>query len=342
MHIPDGYLSLQTSLPAMGAMIPVWSAAINKIKKTFSHRQIPLLSLCAAFSFVIMMFNIPLGASSVHAVGAVFIAILLGPWAACIAISTALIIQAFIFGDGGILAIGINCFNMAFVMPFAGYYTYRLIAGKSGIQTRRSLIGVFTGSYAGLNLAALFTAVEFGIQPLLFKTAGGLPEYGFYPLSVSVPSMMFEHLLIAGPIEGIITVSAIAYLFKFSPQIFEKAAVVQLQRKGSVFARYKAFIIGLLTLTVLTPAGLLATGTAWGEWGTGEIKDMIGYVPEGLAKLSQIWKAAIPDYTVPGLDKGFLQSSAGYVLSAAAGILIISLVMLISSKLIIKKEETGH
>lgn len=341
MHIPDGYLSLQTSLPALGVMVPIWSVAVSKVKKVLNTRQIPLLSLCAAFSFVIMMFNVPLGASSVHAVGAVFIAILMGPWSACIAVSIALIIQAFVFGDGGILAIGANSFNIAFAMPFAGYYVYKLIAGSSSVLSRRSLAGVFAGSYIGLNVAAFLTAVEFGIQPLLFKTAKGLPEYGFYPLSVAVPAIMLEHLLIAGVIEGVITVAAVVYIAKFSPHLLERASAVSVpeQTGASVFSRYKVFILGVVAMVLLAPAGLIATGTAWGEWGVDEIKEMVGYVPSGLEKFSQIWNSLIPDYTIPGLDGSFLQSSVGYIASAVIGILLISAIMLISSKLIVKKEE---
>lgn len=339
MHIPDGYLSLQTNLPAIGVMVPIWSLALSKLKKVLNFRQVPLLSLCAAFSFVIMMLNVPLGASSVHAVGAVFIAILLGPWAACISVSIALIIQALIFGDGGILAIGANCFNIAFAMPFAGYYVYKIIAGNSEIMSRRSTIGIFTGSYVGLNVAALLTAVEFGIQPLLFKTAEGLPEYGFYPLSVAVPAMMFEHLLIAGPIEGIITVAAIAYLVKFNREIFDRYTGFKSGSQSvSLLKTYKGFIIGILILAAATPLGLIATGTAWGEWGTDEVQEMLGYVPEGLEKFSQSWSALIPDYSIPGLEEGFLQSSVGYMAAAVIGIIVICAIMLLSSKFILKKE----
>jgi len=343
MHIPDGYLSLQTSLPALGVMVPIWSAAINKVKKVLSLRQIPLLSLCAAFSFVIMMFNVPLGASSVHAVGAVFIAILMGPWASCIAVSIALIIQALIFGDGGVLAIGANCFNMAFVMPFAGYYIYKAIAGDSKVLSRRSLTGVFAGSYIGLNAAAFLTSVEFGIQPLLFKTAEGTPLYGFYPLSVSIPAIMLEHLLVAGIVEGVVTVAAVAYVAKFSPQLFDRAAVMsEAVERASLFYRYKALIIGLLAMIVLAPVGLIATGTAWGEWGVEEVKEMVGYIPRGLEKFSAIWNSLIPDYSIPGLDGSFLQSSVGYIASAIIGIAVISVVMLLSSRLISKKEDSHN
>ena len=77
------------------------------------------MAMAAAFSFVIMMFNIPLpGGTSAHAVGGTLLAVVLGPWAACICVTIALVIQALLFGDGGVWTFGANCFNMAFVMPF--------------------------------------------------------------------------------------------------------------------------------------------------------------------------------------------------------------------------------
>lgn len=340
MHIPDGYMSLQTSLPLMGAMVPVWSVAAGKVEKFAGGRNIPLLSLCAAFSFVIMMFNIPVGPSSVHAVGAVFIAVLLGPWAACIAVSIALAIQALVFGDGGLLAIGANCFNMAFAMPFTGYYIYRAISGSADILAKRSLVGIFAGSYIGMNVASLLTAIEFGIQPLLFKTAGGIPEYGFYPLSVSVPAMLTESLLVSGPVEAVITFFAIVYLSRFAPHLLDRAKSVAVEPGKSFFNRYKAFIIGLAVLVALVPAGLFASGSAWGEWGNDEIRSMLGYVPAGLDKLSGIWKAIVPDYSIENLGGGFFGSSLGYVISALIGILLIFGVLLVSSRLMVNKNDT--
>ncbi len=92
----------------------------------------PYLALAAAFSFVIMMFNVPVpGGSSGHAVGSALVAIILGPWAAVVTTSVALLIQCLVFGDGGITAFGANCFNMGTVIPFVGYFLYKMIAGKS-------------------------------------------------------------------------------------------------------------------------------------------------------------------------------------------------------------------
>ena len=128
MHIPDGYLSPQTYIPLYGASLAVWGIALKKIKSELSAKHVPYLAMAAAFSFLVQMFNIPVpGGTSGHAVGAGIIALLLGPWTAVIAVSVVLIIQAFVFGDGGITAIGANCFNMAVVMPFAAYWIFNLI-----------------------------------------------------------------------------------------------------------------------------------------------------------------------------------------------------------------------
>src|SRR5512137_2400418 len=150
MHIPDGYLGPQTCAVLDVAMIPIWTVAAVKVKRTLKTKQVPLMALGAAFSFVIMMFNVPvLGGSTGHAVGAALIAIILGPWAACISVSIALVIQALLFGDGGITAIGANCFNMAVVMPFVGFYVYRLIAGDSA-TTGRMIVASGVAAYVSI------------------------------------------------------------------------------------------------------------------------------------------------------------------------------------------------
>ena len=155
MHIPDGYLGPQTYVLFDVVMVPIWVTAARKAKRTLKAKQIPLMALGAAFSFVIMMFNVPvIGGSTGHAVGATLIAILLGPWAACIAVSIALVIQALVFGDGGITAIGANCINMAVIMPFVGFYLYRLIAGDAPGRGRR-IAAAGVASYVAIVAAAI-------------------------------------------------------------------------------------------------------------------------------------------------------------------------------------------
>ncbi|MBK5095925.1 MAG: cobalt transporter CbiM, partial [Deltaproteobacteria bacterium] len=173
---------------------------------------VPLLAISAAFSFLVMMFNVPLpGGSTGHAVGGVLIAISVGPWGAMLSISIALVIQALLFGDGGITAIGANCLNIAFVMPFAGYYTYRLLS-RALSSERGRVLAAGIGGYVGLNAAAFTTAVMFGIQPLLHTSPDGRALYAPYPLSVAVHAMMLQHMIVIGTIEALVTGLVVHYL----------------------------------------------------------------------------------------------------------------------------------
>src|SRR5215475_13926602 len=141
MHIPDGYLSPATCAALYGGAAPFWYIALNRVKKALHTRLVPLLSLFAAFSFVVMMFNLPLpGGTTGHAVGVGIAVVVLGPWAAMLAISVALVIQALFFADGGITAIGANCFNMAVVGSLTAYAVYRVVAGRSSVLGPRRVI----------------------------------------------------------------------------------------------------------------------------------------------------------------------------------------------------------
>ena len=219
MHIPDGYLSPQTYLPLYGVSLGFWALAQKKLKERLSIKHVPYLAMAAAFSFLLQMFNIPIpGGTTGHAVGAGIIALLLGPWAAVLAVSVVLILQALLFGDGGITAIGANCFNMAVAMPFVTFWTFRLVKGKSK-NPRRIAGAAFLSGYLGILTAALLTGVEFGIQPMIATGTDGRPLYAPYPLSVSVPVMVLEHLLLFGWIEGLVTMLLLKYFLKHEPDL---------------------------------------------------------------------------------------------------------------------------
>ncbi|MCE5329919.1 cobalt transporter CbiM [bacterium] len=329
MHIPDNYLSPSTCAVMGAAMVPVWNMAVRKVKKDIPKEKIPLLGIGAAFSFLLMMFNVPIpGGTTAHAIGATLLAVLLGPWPAAISITIALLIQALLFGDGGILAFGANCFNMAFVAPFAGYFIYKFIKERVSAG-KGEYIGIIAGSYIGINMAALCAAIEFGIQPLLFKNAAGLPLYSPYPLSVSVPAMMISHLAIAGVAEVIFTVAIYAFIKKVSPGMIYEGAK---QKIKPVYAI-------IVALICLSPLGLLATGTAWGEWGLDEIKDVVisgkslGFIPEGM-KNGFNFNALFPDYAIKGVP-----DIVGYILSALAGVAILIIIFKIVSTFKKSKRE---
>ncbi|MDR0817697.1 MAG: cobalt transporter CbiM [Clostridiales Family XIII bacterium] len=312
MHIPENYLSPETCAVMGAAMIPVLVVAVKKVKEEISKEKLPLLGVGAAFSFLMMMFNIPLpGGTTGHAVGAVLIAVLLGPYAATLSVTVALAIQALLFGDGGVLALGANCFNMAFVMPFVGYAVYKLFKDHTK-STAGTYAGVIAGSYIGLNAAAFVAAIEFGIQPLLFTNEAGQALYCPYPLSISVPAMLIPHLLAAGVVEALFTVFIYTFIRKASPGILYAG---EKTRTPALYGLIAALI-------ALVPLGLLAAGTAWGEWSGDEISGVVtnggalGYVPGGMENGFELG-AVMPDYSIAGLPEVF-----GYILSAICGVAI--------------------
>lgn len=220
MHIPDGYLGPTTYAAMFAATVPLWAFASWKLNRTLKARQAPYLALAAAFSFVIMMFNIPvLGGTTGHAAGTTLIAVLLGPWATIIAVSVALVIQALLFGDGGITALGANCFNIAVAGGIAGWSIYRLIAAGSNVLSKRRLVAAGIAAYLSLNLSALLTAIELGVQPLLEKSATGQPLYSPFPIAVTIPAILLQHVFLFAFVEAAITVLVVKYFQKNEPEM---------------------------------------------------------------------------------------------------------------------------
>lgn len=327
MHIPDGYLSPSTCIALGAAMTPVWAVAVKRVKATLKSRQVPLMAIGAAFSFTIMMYNIPIpDGTTAHAVGAGLLAVVIGPWAASICVTIALAIQALLFGDGGIWTFTANCFNMAFLMPFSAYGLYRLIAGNSQPKAARRWVGAALGSYLGINAAALAAGVELGIQPLLFHTANGTPLYCPYPLSLSIPAMLIAHLTIAGGLEAVITAMVVRYLQSYDASLLEGRFTATDNMAAASAGGYRKLWWGVAVLIVLSPLGLLAHGTAWGEWSAEQVHQLVGFIPAGLARLSASWShALLPDYALPGPAHGMWASAAIYILCAVVALGIIFL-----------------
>ena len=314
MHIPDGYLGPETIAAGWVVTAPVWYRANRRTRQLLSQpRMIPVLAFGAAFSFLVMMLNVPVaGGTTAHAVGAVLIAVIAGPEVACLAVSAALVIEAFFFGDGGILTLGVNCLNMAIVMPYAGYAVYRLLAGGSDLQSKRRLYAAGIAAWCGLVAAAFLNAIELGIQPLL-HTVNGVAEYSPYGLKTTIPAMVGSHALIVGPVEAAFTVAVFAVLRRQSPELFAAGdSTKPLQRR---------WLVALLAVMVAAvPLGLLASGGAFGEWDKGALAHRIGYVPRGLASLGGHWNGLLPGY---GAHSGGAAAVVLYLVSAVLGVVVL-------------------
>ena len=345
MHIPDGYLSPSTCAAGYALAAGGWYTALKRIRRVLLTRAIPLISVFAAFCFVLMMFNLPLpGGTTGHAVGVTAATIVLGPWGAILATSIAITIQALFFGDGGITTLGANCFNMAIVGAFVAYVVYRLLAASSEWNSRRRVVAAAIAGYVSINASALVAAVEFGIQPMLFHDASGTPLYAPYPLRIAIPAMMIGHLALAGIAEAVIAGGMVSYLQKANPGLLQGLAGLQ---RGKTELRAPAgSAIRNLWLTValmmmITPLGILAVGSAWGEWSPGELMSLETRaqiasasqgqalpeaVPTGLQRLSSFWTAPFPAYA-----PSFVRSPhLGYLLSAMFGVGLVGVLSLVA------------
>ena len=135
--------------------------------------------------------------------------------------------------------------------------------------------------------------------------------------------MLIPHMLVASVIEGGVTALIVFSLQRFNIQLLESAGKSYIPGTGSTMQKLRWLWVGLAVLVVASPLGLLAPGTAWGEWGIDELAKLgLTSIPAGLEKLSSLWGAPMADYDLPALGN----ANAGYILSALVGILLVGIV----------------
>ncbi len=211
MHIGDGIMAPPFWVLGYIIAVSILAYATRKTRDTLGNTQIPILGVLAAGIFVAQMLNFPVGGGTTgHLVGAALAAILLGPYAAVVIITIVLIVQAFLFGDGGVTALGLNILNMAIISSFVAYAIYMSIktiaSGKAG-----TYIAIFIASWAAVAIAAIACGLELGASAALS------PEFGI-PIYIAVPAMGITHMFI-GIGEGVVTVLVVAYIAAVRPDI---------------------------------------------------------------------------------------------------------------------------
>lgn len=205
MHLPDGFLTANTWIPAWIISAGGIGLFIKKVSRLLQEKMLPLMGLMSAFVFAAQMVNFPvLGGTSGHLLGAVLSAVLLGPYAASIVLTCVLIVQCLIFQDGGLTALGANILNMAIIGSFSGYYIYKiiskLISGNKGI-----LIAVAVASWISIVSSAIACSLELAIS-------------GTSPIKIVLPAMLIIHALI-GIGEAVITTLVISFIIKVRPDL---------------------------------------------------------------------------------------------------------------------------
>ena len=214
MHIPDGLMDPSIAIVGWIIALIVITISIKVINKKIDEKQIPLMAILAGGIFVAQMLNFPIGGGTTgHLIGAVLAAVLLGPYAAMIVMVVILIIQALLFGDGGITAFGLNVLNMAIIGCFTGWYIYHIFPTKFKIP------GIFIASWISVFIGSLACSAELATS---YSLSGGV--YGISGL-IAFPAMLSLHALI-GIGEAIITTSVIVFISKISPEMLHMPKIM--------------------------------------------------------------------------------------------------------------------
>jgi cobalt/nickel transport system permease protein len=289
MHIPDGFLDGKT-LAITGALsVTGLTVAARQVHRNLPRHKIPLMGLGAAFVFAAQMINFPVGGgTSGHLLGGVLAGVLLGPGAAAIVIACVLMVQALLFSDGGVLALGANIFNMAFIGAVAGCAIYRFVR-RILPCLRGQIIAVFFAAWLSTVLASTACAGELALS-------GTLPPH------VVFPAMLGVHALI-GIGEGLITSLVILTIARARPDLLEQEKIKIAHGAGVEFAVY-----GLIVA-----AGLAIFVSPWAcSWpdGLDRIAENFGFE----ARAATLINAWIPDYKMPGISPaGIATAVAGTV-----------------------------
>lgn len=199
MHIPDGFIAPQLYLPVYGLTAGLWAFALRRLRASLREETLPRLAVLTAFCFALMMIMVPLpGGTSVHATGVALLAILFGVWSAFVAVSVVLLIQALLFGAGGVTALALNALAMGLVGSAVARGSYLVL------RRVREDLALVTAGWLSVNVSALLMAVALGLQPVIAHRADGTPLFFPFGLAVVVPAVMIPHALI-GVGEGALT-----------------------------------------------------------------------------------------------------------------------------------------
>ncbi|MBC8078096.1 MAG: energy-coupling factor ABC transporter permease [Chloroflexales bacterium] len=276
LHIPDGFLT--TAVSAVGWLLAIAAVgnALLQTRGQLGERQIPLMGVLAAFIFAAQSINIAVGGgTSGHLLGGTLAAILLGPWAAVLVMACVVAIQALIFQDGGVIALGFNIVNMGVLTAFTGYATYQLTRRLLGPGRRSMLIAGGVGGWLSMMVGAIAVGIELGIS-------------GTSPLWVAVPAMAVVHAVL-GLIEAGITVGALAFITAARPDLLATGQAAPAQRS----ARW--VVVGLVVTLLIAAFSPLASAD---PDGLERVAEDQGFLTRALDPFYNI----LPDYTIPFID----------------------------------------
>ena len=272
MHIPDGFLSLLISAFCWILTIALDGIAIARTNKSLGERQVPLMGIMAAFIFAAQMINFPVaGGTSGHLLGGALAAITLGPWAAMLVMTSVIAVQGLLFQDGGLTVMGANILNMGLLTAIVGYGLYRAVLGRSrGVKLATAGVAAWLSVMTG----ALLTSLELWLS-------------GTAKLNVVIPAMLGVHAVI-GLGEALITVAALAFIFRTRPDILAEGSPSARGGRGWIVAGILVALGAVLLspLASVNPDGLNRVALDLGFFSTAHAGTgpLAGYVIPALGK----------------------------------------------------------
>lgn len=312
MHIPDGFISAPVGIAAGILSAAGVGYAIARTDKTLPRNRTALLGLSAAFVFAAQMLNFPvINGTSGHLVGAALAGALIGPSAAVIAMTAVLIVQCFMFADGGITALGANLFNMAILGVVASYAVYRALLTMFGQGRVALAVSAGVAGWASTVLASLACAGEVSLS-------------GKVQASMIVPAMLFTHILI-GIGEGLITALVIASLASLRPEMLKAEDAPPASAIGPTL------VFGLL-ISLGLAIFVSPFACPWPD-GLEKVAQRLGF--DGAA-IEPLVPGIMPDYTVTKLGESGLSTA----LAGAVGTLAVFAIVMIAVRLLaLRKSE---
>ena len=308
MHIPDGFLDARTAGLCGGLAAVGVGIALRSVRRSASARQVPLIGLAAAFVFAAQMLNFPVaGGTSGHLIGAVLVAVLLGPGAAVLAMTAVLAVQCFMFADGGVTALGANIFNMAVVAPGVGYAVFALVRRAAGDSLRARLLAAAFAAWCSTVAAAVVCA-------------GQLALAGTVAWGVALPAMAGVHMLI-GVGEAVITALVLAAVARVRPEL---AAPRRLSPGTTSYAEVTAY--GLLVALGLA-VFVLPFASGWPD-GLERVAARLGFAHRAVA--APVLPAPFSGYAIPGISS----AASSAVAAGVVGLLLAFLVAFLVSRML--------
>jgi len=305
LHIPDGFLTIFVSLVFWVITIVMVGLAVSKTNRTLGERQIPLMGVMAAFIFAAQMLNFPIaGGTSGHFLGGALAAIVLGPWAGILVMTSVVGVQALLFQDGGLLVMGANIFNMGILTAVIGFGFYRLVVGRKRVL-RLTVAGI--GAWIATMSAALVTSLQLWLS-------------GTTRLEIVLPAMLGVHALI-GIGEALITVAALVYIEQTRPDLINPERTIQEGGRG--------WVVGGVLLALA--AVLISPFASSNPDGLERVAENLGFLSSGVGPNYRF----LPDYTIPFLGDTPLST----ILAGIVGVLVVLVVILLVGRRLSKPEK---